>query len=285
MLTSTLGQINLHKGRQQSSPAFSHSGPVTRHSNSSTFQPYHNPYHGRPNGHAGKYSLRSGFRNRSIVTKRGEHTGPHEATNESGSAENSDLAQQHSWVSKRDRHLQLINIAHYDAQSGMPKKTPTQKAEESSPDERSSKERDEATDTLQQKRKVRQAAVDIHRLYVEGIAFHVSDGGSRLVREGLAISSKQQRAHSHSLHTADDTISKPTPESATVGGLQFRSDLDGNLRRMDTGSSRCFGDARILWSPLRNADPSRRPCKRFSNTGISPSPLHNVLSYINRKAP
>ena len=143
------------------------------------------------------------------------------------------MASQAGWVSKRDRHMQLINSAVYDKEV---------------------ESRNKAIESTRQKRILRrdhrekqkimkhlQASSDgtgsskttaSHHLMVNGLRFQVCNGGSKLIREkGEVNSPKVVRWLILVLYLGTTDSSRPTPKTAQVGGVRFLRSKNGNLYR------------------------------------------------------
>lgn len=136
------------------------------------------------------------------------------------------------WVTKRDRHMQLINSSVYDKETQARKKaieeTRRRKALQKDQREKQKIERHLNTLTL----RAGQATNVVHEISVNGLRFHVADGGSKLVRmrgenhkDGTHLLSRSQ------LLGATDSAST-TPKQANIGGVTFLRSKNGNLYRL-----------------------------------------------------
>ena len=135
------------------------------------------------------------------------------------------------WVTKRDRHMQLINSSVYDKETQARNKaieeTRRQKALQKDQREKQKIARHFNTLTF----RTGQATNAVHEISVNGLRFHVADGGSKLVRmrgenhdDGMRLFSRSQ------LLGATDSAST-TPKQANVGGVTFLRSKNGNLYR------------------------------------------------------
>lgn len=135
------------------------------------------------------------------------------------------------WVTKRDRHMQLINSSVYDKETQARNKaieeTRRQKALHKDQREKQKIARHFNTLTF----RGGQATNVVHEISVNGLRFHVADGGSKLVRmrgenhdDGTRLFSRSQ------LLGATDSAST-TPKQANVGGVTFLRSKNGNLYR------------------------------------------------------
>jgi hypothetical protein len=142
-----------------------------------------------------------------------------------------------AWVTKTDRHLQLINPAIYEKQSQQRAKAieETRKLKLRQRDER---ERQKFNKHLQRIVDSSKSTMPSnYEILVCGIRFRVVKNGSKLLRvpgKGLiGCSGIIGSLHFHDLtHVfAGDDNAKSTPKTATVGGVMFYRSKNGNLYR------------------------------------------------------
>lgn len=260
------GQINRHKSQQ--------AGAAT--SPAHHYHPYHSPtnaYSSWGRG-AGGYQARGGrgakaapHRHRSLILNNtANHNG---GTQPAGSARpdpdsgaNSD-ASSSSWVTKKDRHLQLINPAVYEKEAQARSKA---MAESTRQKERVADDR-ERSKLLAHLRggatpvtpvgyaNARPAAQ--YEVVVDGIRFNVAKNGSKLVK------------------ITDNNAPKATPKMAIVGGVKFYRSRNGNLYRHGLVKAQRY-DSRSHVAGTLTENLSRRsgtvrkvdtPCRMFSMTG------------------
>ena len=135
------------------------------------------------------------------------------------------------WVTKRDRHMQLINSSVYDKETQARNKaieeTRRQKALQKDQREKQKIARHFNTLTF----RAGQATNVVHEISVNGLRFHIAVGGSKLVRmrgedhdDGTRLFARSQ------LLGATDSAST-TPKRANVGGVTFLRSKNGNLYR------------------------------------------------------
>jgi hypothetical protein len=214
------------------------------------------------------------------------------ATSASHSGQNT--PQPPTWVTKTDRHLQLINPAIYEreAQTRAKAMEETRKLKLKQKDEREKLrftkhlERLQYADPTSQKHG--HAPAPIHEILIQGIKFRVTNNGSKLVKtpgEDLftllcsrrdAISNKPG-----SQCTGDENAAKATPKMATVGGVRFYRSKNGNMYRSGIVKAQRYaipdtidhlgrpGPERLIKKCARKHMVKKidEPCKIFSTTG------------------
>lgn len=135
------------------------------------------------------------------------------------------------WVTKRDRHMQLINSSVYDKETQARNKaieeTRRQKALQKDQREKQKIERHLNTFTS----RAGQTTNVVREVSINGLRFHVVDGRSKLVR----IRSENYDSGRHAsfrlqLLGANDSA-RTTPKQANVGGVTFLRSKNGNLYR------------------------------------------------------
>lgn len=234
-------------------------------------------------------------RNRSLVLNGNINTSSNDATmqgamNEENSNPSTPGA---SWVTKTDRHLQLINSSIYEKQSQQ-----RLKAMDDSRRQRL-KQRDDREKAKFNKHLSRSGYGSVisnstntnhnHEIIVQGISFRVTKGGSKLVKvpgeDPIPNTDKQHKGNRTAKGlrgTGDLNSAKATPKVATVGGVKFYRTKNGNMYR--SGIIKAHGYAESAFQHLPAADESYirkprvakkidEPCKTFTTTGI-PFPLN-----------
>ena len=136
------------------------------------------------------------------------------------------------WVTKRDRHMQLINSSVYDKETQTRNKAieETRRQKALQKDRREKQKIERHLNALTSR--AGSATDIIHEVSINGLRFHVADGGSKLVR--IRGENHDQRMHSSSrsqLLGATDSAST-TPKQANVGGVTFLRSKNGNLYRL-----------------------------------------------------
>lgn len=182
-----------------------------------------------------------------------------------------------AWVTKTDRHMQLINPAIYEKQSQDRARAieETRKLRLKQRDDREkfklSKHLERLSDNMaghSANQRVAQALPN-YEITVQGIRFRVMKDGSKLAKV-----------------PGDENAAKLTPKSATVGGVRFYRSKNGNLYRsgivkaqrydLRAASSRDtlnrFTSTRLTHSHTRQPAAIKKidePCRLFSTTGTS----------------
>lgn len=193
------GHINLHKTHAPSPPRYERSSNLTQDlrpssaniGGSSTWQSNRRPSpYTRPRGRAGKPAPNP-HRNRSLILNKIANTSqtfkePAEPVESSainlGKLEhNNDESPKPamSWVTKRDRHMQLINSSIFDKEAQLRNKaidqTRRQKASQRDLHEKEKFQRHLAGLSSS-------TPTNVHEISINGLAFQVVNGGSKLLR-------------------------------------------------------------------------------------------------------
>ena len=138
-----------------------------------------------------------------------------------------------NWVTKRDRHMQLINSSIYDKEAQVRNKAieDTRKQKAARRDQRERRRVDNHLKSLAARSGQNLAATHAPEILVSGLRFHVIDGGSKLVRiRGESFTgSKSLLLDLTSLGASDSTNS--TPKQTNIGGVTFVRSKNGNLYR------------------------------------------------------
>ena len=195
------GHINLHKTHTPPPPGYERpsdtaqrlkSPRVMATGGSVAWQPNRRPSpYTRPRGRAGKPALNP-HRNRTLILNKTKSTSQiskdfaelvedsvknSAKSDEDNNSESSKPAM--SWVSKRDRHMQLINSSVFDKETQTRNKaideTRRQKASQKDLRERDKIKRHLAGLSAS-------APTNIHEISINGLAFQVVNGGSKLLR-------------------------------------------------------------------------------------------------------
>lgn len=227
------GQINRHKNQQA---GLAHTPQSNYPYHGSNYRTLAEPYHARrsaidgPEGTGYSSSWRRGgypsrghprahmsvHRHRSLVLN-GASQQNRPADAESGA--NSD-ASTSSWVTKNDRHLQLINSSVYEKEV----QARTRAIEQTRRQNRALRDQRERAKLMSHLQHVANgtgvgstnspATANNHEIVVQGIRFVVAKNGSKLIKV------------SDNLNSA-----KTTPKMAVVGGVRFYRTKNGNLYR------------------------------------------------------
>lgn len=190
-----------------------------------------------------------------------------------------------SWVTKTDRHLQLINTSVYEKET----QARTRAIEETRRQKRSQKDERERARLMNHMARVgghSDAAPNQYEVVVQGIRFVVAKNGSKLVKvPGASDSISVPPSGSHMVLGQGDSA-KATPRMAVVGGVKFYRSKNGNLYRHGIVKAQryvlCPESVRLLTCFRgRHSGTVKKvqvPCKRFSMTG-------NFLSQPRRLVP
>ncbi|KAL1841207.1 hypothetical protein VTJ49DRAFT_7328 [Mycothermus thermophilus] len=232
-------QINRHKNEQAGFVPAPPSGPPSRPP-----PRHHNSWRRGGYSHRGGRGRTPLFRNRTLILNGGTpQTPPGDA--DSGTASDASTS---SWVTKHDRHLQLINSSVYqkDAQAR------TAAIEQSRRQKFAQRDKQERAKLISHLNRMaaggafgaanpRTAAPAKYEIAIQGIRFIVAKNGSKLVK------------------VPDDVnAAKATPKMAIVGGVKFYRSKNGNLYRHGiVKAQRQSGRVRKI----------NVPCKQFSMTG------------------
>ncbi|KAH6854619.1 hypothetical protein B0I37DRAFT_362529 [Chaetomium sp. MPI-CAGE-AT-0009] len=251
------GQINRHRNQQAGV------GPA-RHVRTQHHAGYSTAWRRGGFHHRGGHSRvrMPVYRNRSLVLNGGSQQ------NQSGEAESGTTsdASTSSWVTKNDRHLQLINTNVYtkDAQARAAAMEQTRRQKLALRDKQ---ERAKLSNHINRMVNsggfvgANQQAAGKYEITVQGVRFLVVKNGSKLVKV-----------------PGDNNSAKATPKMALVGGVKFYRSKNGNLYRHGIVKAQRY----VSWNPgagqLTPGFSGRQsgavkkvnvPCKQFSMTGNS----------------
>ncbi|TLS28557.1 hypothetical protein PpBr36_00387 [Pyricularia pennisetigena] len=278
------GQINRHKSQQA---GVGDSVPALNPTPSHHYHPYHSAGHASQSWGRGRGSYRSRVargghiaphRHRTLILNTNTTndvagdgsksvTTPHSATLASASA--APFSASPSWVTKKDRNLQLINSAVYERES-LARSTGAAEARRQKFKMLNQRERAKLLRHFQNgsghaavTRPATNASATQYEVVIEGIKFHVAKNGSKLVK------------------VADNNAPKATPKQAVVGGVKFLRSRNGNMVRHDIVKAQRYDPRPPSCGTLtkkfsRQNGPVRKvqtPCRIFSTTGIFSIPL------------
>ncbi|KAI0125801.1 hypothetical protein BJ170DRAFT_685046 [Xylariales sp. AK1849] len=220
------GRINRHKAGQSHPPH-----QYTRGSYRAT------PYQPPRAGFRGTRSHAPTYRNKTLVLN-----GQSRPSATSGDpTANTNESDSQSWVSRTDRHLQLINSTVFEKDS----QTRASAIEQTQRQKRLQKERTEKSRILNFVHKNMSSnptsAASKYEITVDDIRFQVTKQGSKLVRA-----------------PGENNPPIATPRVALVGGVKFYRTKNGNLVRHG------IAKAQRMASEIKKVD---APCKAFSWTG------------------
>lgn len=140
-----------------------------------------------------------------------------------------------SWVSKRDRHMQLINSTIYDKDTENRDKamreTRRKKAFQAQHIEKAKIQRHLQALNHDQPSDSSSLAPTAHKVYIKGLSFVVEDGGSKLLRIPGTISGLICFLFVTLPSVDISDTARSTPKEANVGGVTFYRSKNGNLYR------------------------------------------------------
>lgn len=210
-----------------------------------------------------------------------------------------------AWVTKKDRHLQLINTNIYEQESQSRAKA-MEESRKQKLLQRDAREKTKFNKHLQH------LAVNAanYEINVQGIQFRVANNGSKLVKVPGERSPTVATYHRHNMCTqgpgllfsGDLNAAKATPKTALVGGVRFYRSKNGNMYRSGIIKAHRYGrlPSNLAWmsqSPLiTNLSGTRKnatikkinePCKMFTTTGSSFLPrvrliLHDIARWRSK---
>jgi len=226
------------------------------------------------------------YRNRTLVLNNGTQQNRH-GDGDSGATSD---ASSSSWVTKNDRHLQLINTNVYkkDAQARAAAMEQTRRQKLANRDRQ---ERAKLVNHLNRMANGvgfgaanQQPVGDKYEIAIQGVRFVVAKNGSKLVKVPGASRPHNGRCWStHMVGAGDGNSAKATPKMALVGGVKFYRSKNGNLYRHGVVKAQRYVTWKIGAEQLTPANFRRQsgavrkvnvPCKQFSMTGkdIIPRP-------------
>ncbi len=220
------------------------------------------------------------YRNRSLVLNGGsQQTPPGDA--ESGATSDASAS---SWVTKTDRHMQLINTNVYkkDAQAR------TVAIEQTRRQKLALRDKQERAKLISHLNRVansggfgvanpQAAPAGKYQIDVQGVRFTVAKNGSKLVRApGASRPGTAGVAQGAHMDAGDGNAAKATPKMAVIGGVKFYRSKNGNLYRHGIVKAQRYVPRDYRVGPLTPAISGRQsgavrkvnvPCKQFSMTG------------------
>ena len=135
------------------------------------------------------------------------------------------------WVTKRDRHMQLINSSVYDKETQIRNKAieETRRQKALKRDQREKQKIERHLNILAAR--AGQSTSLLHEVSISGLRFQVADGGSKLVRIRGGNCGYRTRSFSCSQFSGANESMGTTPKHANVGGVTFLRSKNGNLYR------------------------------------------------------
>lgn len=288
------GQINRHRNQQAGFVPPPPQRPSHHHRTSPTDSRYARRARVDPLKDAGYYSgWRRGLhpyrgahrggrmpvhRNRTLVLNGNGAPKPADHTEtDSGAASDASTS---SWVTKNDRHLQLINSSVYQKES----QSRVQALEQTRQQKLAMKNKQERAALLNHLNRTggghdaanKQASNGKYTINVQGVEFIVTKNGSKLVKApGSRTPVFQQSDTLLTLIAGDGNSAKATPKMATIGGVKFYRSKNGNLYRHGIVKaqryvSRYLGALPLTITYNRQSGAVKKvnvPCNQFSMTG------------------
>ena len=139
------------------------------------------------------------------------------------------------WVTKHDRHMQLINTSIYDKESQTRQKAieETRKQKALRRDQREKLKIERHLKVLRPNASQTSASSVAHEILINGLRFQVLDGGSKLGRiRGKRVDMVSRNAEFQDLGSLGPNDSaNTTPRKADIGGVTFLRSKSGNLYR------------------------------------------------------
>lgn len=221
------------------------------------------------------------YRNKTLILNGGSQQTP---SGEGDSGATSD-ASTSSWVTKNDRHLQLINSNVYKKDA--PARTIA--LEQSRRQKIALRDKQERAKLISHLNRMvnggglgpanEQAAAGKYEIAIQGVRFIIAKNGSKMVKvPGASTQNMRSPRSLLTLETDDGNSAKATPKTAVVGGVKFYRSKNGNLYRHGIVKAQryVFRGHRVgQLTPTffgRQSGTVRKvnvPCKQFSMTGNS----------------
>lgn len=283
---TSLGQINRHKSQQAGPAPNTHSAPYRR-----TFvakpgcRDILNSAIGNTYRHTSAPYPRAGYRGgRAPAPHRHRtlHLNSSKTASEAESSNDGTPSDNSNWVSRNDRHRQLINANVYEKEAQNRSKAIEETRQRKLRHQRF-REKSRFNDFLRHQAPAPDVAANPesrasrNEIMIEGMLFRVMDGGKKLAKVmGELVAPNKPVLDPDFVepdNPTDDLHSAPaTPKSATVAGVTFYRTKTGNLV-----ANRVVQDHRYV-PPYCAGDPLTRgsrsgvvkkdePCKIFSTTG------------------
>ncbi|KAH8786598.1 hypothetical protein BGZ57DRAFT_881526 [Hyaloscypha finlandica] len=253
-ISQLAGQINRHKNGQNTDQQ-SRSHPYARNNKYGGYQQPSTSWRPSRGGYPSRGYLRGGqtpqvHRNRTLVLNGNTPAAGADASasNETDRPSASDSNSGAAWVTKQDRHLQLINTSIFEKDSQKRAKAIEQTRQQKLK-QRDEREKARIVQHLQRGNyngpSTRATGTTANNeLDVNGIRFRVVQGGSKLVKV-----------------PGDLNAAKSTPKSALVGGVRFYRSKSGNMYR--SGIVKAYRRTGVVKK-------INEPCKIFTTTGSCP---------------
>ncbi|PMD56548.1 uncharacterized protein K444DRAFT_567251 [Hyaloscypha bicolor E] len=272
------GQINRHKNGQNTDQQ-SRSHPYARNNKYGGYQQPSTSWRPNRGGYPSRGYPRGGqtpqvHRNRTLVLNGNTPAAGTDASasNETERPSASDSNAGAAWVTKQDRHLQLINTSIFEKDSQKRAKAIEQTRQQKLK-QRDEREKARIVQHLQRGNyngpSTRATGTTANNeLDVNGIRFRVVQGGSKLVKvpgeEGTQNASDTVGLGGSIMslqYPGDLNAAKSTPKSALVGGVRFYRSKSGNMYR--SGIIKAYRRTGVVKK-------INEPCKIFTTTGSCP---------------
>ncbi len=160
-----------------------------------------------------------------------------------------------SWVTRTDRHLQLINTSVYEKETQARTRAieQTRRQKQTARDERErSKLLNHLNHVMDNARGNGTTNTGKHELDIQGIRFLVVNNGGKLVKLPGSSQSPSSTLRSNGAHPSagDSNSPKATPKMAIVGGVRFYRSKNGNLYRHGIVKAQRYVSRRYGVQPL-----------------------------------
>ncbi len=241
MLTHLAGQINRHKNHQAGIHTTESSRPQRQRCKcEQCCNPYDDAYSTLDNNsryRGAPYPTRGGYRvgRQPAHHHRTLHLNNQRASSESTPSTPGASTESQGWVSKTDRHKQLINANVYEKQAQTRAKAMEETRQRKLKQQRGG-EKSRFDDFLRHQSAAAGSVANGHandniqEILVEGVRFVVTDGGKKLRRAAGKFSSLQNGVSGVSYTETDDTsAAAATPKTAYIAGIRFHRTKTGNL--------------------------------------------------------
>jgi hypothetical protein len=290
LTTDNQGQINRHKNQQAGFtetypyPTSSQSYPITAEEGKAKEGYTHLIADARGSRRARPYSARNyrgagASRHRQLVVNHASNTAP-------ASDADSEKSTLTSWITRSDRHLQLINSSVYEKEA----QARTQAIEHTRQQKRQARDAREKARLISHIKRTTvmpRAGGAVPEIVIDGVRFHVTKNGSKLTREPGAITIAARTSRRSTDGSTGQSITA-TPKMATVGGVRFYRSKNNNMYRHGVVKAQRYVSSHSVGSglisrPLRQSGVVNKidaPCRAFTSTGITQ--LHKARSPISR---
>lgn len=180
-----------------------------------------------------------GYRNRSLVLNASAN-GRAESSSDTGEGSNgkdspgqTNGTQTTGWVSRHDRHKQLINNSVYEEKKQQRVKAmeETQKKKQLAREQRQKSKIMRHVQAEASHSNAESAQASIPEINIDGIRFLVADGGSKLIKASGDFTPIASILLDVDIASDEVNQARRTPKTTTIGGVKFHRSRHGNLYR------------------------------------------------------